>query len=205
MKNFKLAELNPESRYNVAITDKEDHTTEYKTMTGKELAALVNGAAHLYNFQIETEAEKTKRENTDHCKNIAEDLEAYTDGSGYKCLLCGEVHHMTEYAETEHENGRGETCYTCPSCSEEIEESELEAVSIYDYFTGDIFDIEYRIGSDRQFRSVRLMVACGGPNIYIDTAAKAVQLYWWTDFAEYPISYSAVEAINAYFEELYNC
>lgn len=205
MKNFKLAELNPESRYNVAITDKDDHTTEYKTMTGKELAALVNGAAHLYNFQIETEAEKTKRENIDHCKSIAEELEAYTDGNGYRCPLCGELHQMTEYEASEHEDEAGFTRYTCPNCGGDIEESQLEAVSIYDYFTGDIFDIEYRIGSNRQFRSVKLMVACGGPNIYIDTAAKAVQLYWWTDFSEYPISYSAAEAINEYFEELFNC
>lgn len=150
-----------------------------------------------------TRQEQTARENREYCKRIAEDLEAYTDGNGYRCPLCGEVHKMTEYEETENESG--ETCYTCPNCGGDIEESEFEAVSIYDYFTGDIFDIEYRIGSNRDFRSVCVMVACGGPNIYIDTAAKAVQLYWWTDFAEYPISYSAAEAVNAYFEELFNC
>lgn len=205
MKNFKLAELNPESRYNVAITNKEDHTTEYKTMTGKELAALVNGAAHLYNFQIETEAEKTARENRETCKRLAEDLETYTDGNGYRCPLCGELHQMTEYEASEHEDEAGFTRYTCPNCGGDIEESQLEAVSIYDYFTNDIFDIEYRISGNKEFKSVKIMIACGGPNIYIDTATKAVQLFWWSDFAEYPISYEAAEAVNEYFEDLYNC
>lgn len=155
-------------------------------------------------FHIETTAEKTKRENTEHCKNIADGLEMYADGNAYKCPHCGEVHKMTAYEETEHENENGETCYTCPNCSEEIEENDLEAVSMWDYFN-DIFDIEYRIGSDRQYRSVKVMVACGGPNIYIDTARKAVLLYWWTDYAEYPLTSSTCEAIDNYFEELFNC
>ena len=156
-------------------------------------------------YHIETAAEKTARENWEHCKSIAENLELYTEGNGYKCPHCGEVHEMTAYEESEHENENGETCYTCPNCSEEIEESELEAVSIYDFFNDDIYDLEYRIGSDRQYRSVRVMVACGGPNIYIDTARKAVLLYWWTDHAEYSLLSSTCEAIDQYFEELFNC
>lgn len=149
--------------------------------------------------------EQTAIENWEYCKRIAEDLEAYTDGSSYKCPHCGEVHQMTAYEETEHENESGETCYTCPNCGGDIEESDLEAVSIYDYFTCDLYDIEYRIGIDRQYRSVSAMVACGGPNIYIDTAAKAVILYWGTDSEEYPLNYSTCEAVDQYFEELFNC
>lgn len=152
-----------------------------------------------------TNQERTNNENRNHCKSIAETLEAYVAGDGYKCPHCGEFHKMTEYEATQHSTEESEIVYTCPNCSEEIEESDLEAVSIYDYFDGDIFDIEYRIGSDRQYRSVSIMVACGGPNIYIDTKRKAVLLYWWTDYAEYPISTEAAEEIDRYFEELFNC
>lgn len=152
-----------------------------------------------------TNQEKTNRENREHCKSIADTLELYTDGNGYKCPHCERIHAFSEYEETEHENENGETCYNCPNCGGEIVENDLESVSIYDYFDGDIYDIEYRIGSDRQYRSVSLMVACGGPNIYIDTKRKAVLLYWWTDFAEYPLSSSACDAIDSYFEELFNC
>lgn len=151
-------------------------------------------------FRIETAAEKTKRENTEHCKSIADNLEKYADGNAYKCPRCGEI---IEWDNDQYNADEGR--YTCLECGEEFDESDLEAVSIYDYFTDDIYDIEYRIGSDRQYRSVSLMVACGGPNIYIDTKRKAVLLYWWTDYAEYPLTSSTCEAIDQYFEELFNC
>lgn len=152
-----------------------------------------------------TKQEQINRENREHCKRIANTLELYTDRNGYKCPHCEQVHHFDEYKENEHENENGETCYTCPNCGGKIEESELEGVSVYDYFDSDIYDIEYRIGGDKQYRSVSLMVACGGPNIYIDTRKKAVLLYWWTDSAEYPLTSSAVDAVDSYFEKLFNC
>ena len=144
-------------------------------------------------------------ENRAHCEHIAETLELYADGNGYKCPHCGEVHEMPEYEASAHRNTDEELCYDCPTCGAEIEESQLEAVSIYDYFDRDIYDIEYRIGSDRQYRSVCIMVACGGPNIYIDTRRKAVLLYWWNESAEYPLLSDTCNAIDEYFEELFNC
>ena len=152
----------------------------------------------------ETRQERTDRENREHCKRIAEDVEAYASGDAYKCPHCGEVHNMDDYEETEHENEDGCTCYTCPSCGEEIEESDLEAVSLYDYFA-DCLDVEYRCGSDKEYRSVCIMVACGGPNIYIDTDEKAVLLYWWRDRARYYLSNDAVDAVDEWAEEYWNC
>jgi predicted RNA-binding Zn-ribbon protein involved in translation (DUF1610 family) len=144
--------------------------------------------------------------NRNHCKAIAEEIELYTNGSSYKCPHCEQIHSFDEYEQSEHENENGDTCYTCPNCGGDVDESELEAVSIYDYFADtDIYDIEYHIGSDKEYRSVVLMVACGGPNIYIDTATKNVELYWWTDRASYPLSLEAVNEIDNYFEELFNC
>ena len=146
-----------------------------------------------------------KNENFEYCKRIAEELELYTEGKAYKCPHCEELHSMEEYEETEHENENGDICYTCPHCGEEIEESELEAVSIYDYFNRDIFDIEYRSNAEGEYRSVKIMIAYGGPNIYIDTSRKAVLLYWWSESAEYSLLSSTCNEIDNYFEELYNC
>ena len=153
-----------------------------------------------------TNAEKIYEENRNHCKSIAEEIDLYTNGDGYKCPECGSVHPFDEYETSEHENEDGWTAYNCPNCGAEIEETELEAVSIYDYFCDtEAYDIEYRIGSDRKYRSVCVMVACGGPNIYIDTASKLVRLHWWTEYADYPLSLEAVNEIDNYFEELFNC
>lgn len=148
--------------------------------------------------------EQTNEENRNHCKRIAEDLELYASGSAYKCPHCGEVHDMSDYEETEHENEDGCTCYTCPNCCEEIEEDDLEAVSLYDYFE-DCLDIEYRVGSDKEYRSVSVMVTCGGPNIYIDTEEKAVLLYWWSDRARYYLSSDAVDAVDDWAREYWEC
>lgn len=155
-------------------------------------------------FIPETRQEQTDRENRDRCRRIAEKLEAYAGGDMYKCPHCGEVHTMDEYEETEHENEYGRTAYTCPNCGEEIEEDDLEAVGIYDFFE-DCLDIEYRCDARREYRSVSVMVTCGGPNIYIDTDEKAVLLYWWGDKARYYLSSDAVEAVDAWAEEHWSC
>lgn len=133
-------------------------------------------------------------ENRAHCKHIADTIEAIANGELYRCPECGEL--ISEYQEDE--DG-----FHMPCCCN-VSAYEPEQETMLDYFS-DAFDIEYRIGSDRNFRSVCLMVACGGPNIFVDTQAKEVQLYWWSDRASYPISTDAADAINEDFEMLYNC
>ena len=147
-----------------------------------------------------TNAEKIYEENRNHCKAIAEDIELYISGDGYKCPICGRIDTLDAYEERKNEDN--ETF--CPHCGGMLELSELEAISIYDYFA-DALDTEYRIGGNKEYRSVCVMVACGGPNIYIDTATKNVELYWWTDRASYPLSLEAVNEIDNYFEDLFNC
>lgn len=147
----------------------------------------------------ETTQEKADRENWETCKRIAEEIERIENGNCYRCPTCCEI---IEWDNDQYNDD--ETTYICPCCNHAVDESELEPFTLYDYFN-DVFDIEYRIGSDKEFRSVQIMVACGGPNIYVDTAEKAVLLYWWADKARYYISDEAAEAINQIFEEYYNC
>ena len=135
-------------------------------------------------------------ENRQHCKRIAEDIEDYYNGLVYKCPECGEI--ITVPADWSEEK------YKCPHCDTVHDGDDLEQLSLYDYFD-DVLDIEYRIGSDKQLRSVQIMVTCGGPNIYIDTASKQVELYWWGDRASYPIDSDACDAIDDIFNEYFNC
>ena len=125
-----------------------------------------------------------KIEHNNHCTQIAENLKKYADGRMAKCPNCGEVFEDSE---------------NCPYCEEELEEQ-----SLFDYFE-DALDIEYRIGSDREYRSARIMIACGGPNIYIDTQSGKVELYWWNEEGEAWIDDEVVDVINEFLEELYNC
>jgi hypothetical protein len=146
----------------------------------------------------ETAKEKADRENREHCKRIAEELEEYAEGLVYTCPECGSICTIEE-----DENDDGETIYktSCGCC---LEDEPDEQLSVLD-FIRDAYDIEYRVGSDREYRSVKIMVACGGPNIYIDTARRLVTLHWWTDYAEYPISSTACDALDEYMEEYWRC
>jgi hypothetical protein len=56
-----------------------------------------------------------------------------------------------------------------------------DQISGLDYIS-DALDITYYISSDRETcEGARILVAFGGPNIWIDTKFKTVELYWWGD------------------------
>lgn len=79
-----------------------------------------------------------------------------------------------------------------------------DTLSFYDYFN-DALDIEYTIGGDGTFRGVRIMVACGGSNIWVDTLRGEVFGAWWSDRASAWIPSEICNEIDEVFEEYYNC
>lgn len=157
--------------------------------------------------------EQTDRENRETCIRIAKELEAIADGKMFRCPYCGNLYSLEDlekdnpYKFDDDETDDDETDdddnpHKCPHCDKEIDDP--EQVTMYDYFS-DCLDIEYRISGSGEYRSVELCVACGGPNIYVDTGSRTVKLYWWSDRADAPIFGDACEQIDAEFEELYNC
>lgn len=146
----------------------------------------IHGAA-----RKERDAEK---ENRAHCKHIALEVEAYADGQIYRCPECEETIHLPADVGDK---------YRCPDCGTIHAVEDLEQLSIWDYMS-DILDIEYRVGSDRKYRSCSVMVAFGGPNIYIDTDSRSVELYWWNERASYLLSRDACDAIDEWAEEYWN-
>ena len=164
-----------------------------------------------------------EKECLNRCKAIATEMEAIYNGNLKKCPECGElidpddlktVYRCPECGESV--NGSETTCphcgeeieheeiTVCPCCGEEVEESELEDYTLWDYFS-DCLDIEYRIGTDHTFRSVEIMITCGGPNIYVDTADAKVKLCWGNTHEEAPFSYNVRDEIDSIFEEYYSC
>jgi predicted RNA-binding Zn-ribbon protein involved in translation (DUF1610 family) len=139
--------------------------------------------------------ERPEDENRAHCRRIALELDSFVNGEVYRCPDCGEILELPDDVGDK---------YRCPRCETVNEVDDLEQLGIYD-FLEDVYDIEYRIGSDRELRSVQIMVACGGPNIYLNTASKNVELYWGGERAWYPMSYDAAAALDEWAEELYRC
>ena len=58
-----------------------------------------------------------------------------------------------------------------------------EAVSAFDYLQ-DALDIEYIVNSKGEYLGARVLVAFGGPKIWINTRTGTVEGAWWSDRAE---------------------
>lgn len=48
-------------------------------------------------------------------------------------------------------------------------------------YLSDALDIEFIVNSEREVLGARILVAFGGPNIWINTRTKQVEGYWWSD------------------------
>ena len=94
---------------------------------------------------------------------------------------------------------------------------ELDKIAENGFYTRDeegeddefYFDDTY--GTDYVFRSgygligVRVMVAFGGPNIYVDSYREEVVGYWGGDEVHYPIRRDVADRITDAFEDIASC
>ena len=114
------------------------------------------------------EAYEREADNRERCKRFAEELEACVEGRAY----------YDEYGET---------------CIAEDPDDIPEDAELADYWdVNEAYGVRYIVDERGDLRSVRYMVACGGPNVYLDTESGCVELYWGTDVARYPMSTESV-------------
>ena len=144
-------------------------------------------------------------ENYEHCKVIAENLEQVASGDYF--MYGGDLYPI-DTEEFSNINGckydDESELYIMPD-GEELCEGDVYPVDIMEWLGDGVYDVEYTIGSNKEYRGVRLMIACGGPNIYINTKSGDVELYWWNESARYPMSSDVVNMIDSIYEELFGC
>lgn len=98
----------------------------------------------------------------------------------------------------------------CKRIVEEIEEyaagkvvnDDGEEMGLYDYLN-DVLDWEFTIDSQKEYKSAKIWVTLGGPNVWIDTAERAVKLAWGTDRAEYALDWDVCDEIDNIMCEIY--
>lgn len=179
-----------EDRYNY------NYSAEIHNMYDHGVVMFMNDRITVYERPTENRG-CNDYDNTAHCIDIANELDAFASGGVIRCPECGEL------VSAPYEEGEGVEL-DC-GCKVDIDDlDDLDEVNIYDYFEDHIYDIEYTISGDFDYRGVRVMIAFGGPNIYINTNNKRVELYWWNETAKAVLSNRVVEAIDAYFEDGYN-
>ena len=120
-------------------------------------------------------------ENREYCKRVADELEAYAAGRMWRDVETGEEKEMDP----------------------ETVSDDFEQLSIYDYLA-DVLDYEITIDSRLEYKSAKIWVTLGGPNVWIDTAEKAVKLAWGTDREEYPLDWDVSAHLDEVLEGAYN-
>ena len=144
------------------------------TISAEELAELRRRAAEFDRIQRES-ADRVEREadNRERCKRFAEELDAYVNGLGY------------------YDPDAGEYCL-----AEDPDEIPEDAEPACYFDVNDVYGVRYIVDEYGERTAVRYMVACGGPNVYLDTESGCVELYWGADVARYPMSREAIDWLN---------
>lgn len=98
----------------------------------------------------------------------------------------------------------------CKRVAEEIEEYATgnmtddngDGLGLYDYLN-DVLDFEFTVDSRKEYKSAKIWVTLGGPNVWIDTAERAVRLAWGSDREEYPLDWDVCDKIDEIMQEIY--
>ena len=97
---------------------------------------------------------------------------------------------------------KSETCEEqlrrmCKDIAEEISEGKKDpAIWMYD-----VYDIDWITHNDHSYKAARLMVAGGGPNIWVNTQTEMVEGYWGAD--EISWHFQDNIGLDDYLEELH--
>ena len=105
---------------------------------------------------------------------------------------------------------KSETCEEqlrrmCKNIAEEITEGKTrEGKNVYiQDFMEDVYDIEWITYNDHTYKAARLLVAGGGPNIWVNLQDKNVEGYWGSDRVIEPFIDEI--GLDDYLEELHAC
>lgn len=144
-----------------------------------------------------------KPEHDEYCKEIADQLEAVVNGVMMECPHCGNYTDKHNYYDSD-----SEIC-VCEHCGETIEgAAEANEISLYDYLADEIFDMEYTVSIEYNgmtLRGCKIMIACGGPNIYLNTNSGDVELFWWNEQGRYSMDTDVIEALDEFAREMLEC
>jgi hypothetical protein len=78
----------------------------------------------------------------------------------------------------------------------------FDEASAGDYLS-DVLDIQHLIGSDRQYRAARILIACGGPTAWIDTRTGQLEVTWWSAPEVRTLPAAFIDGLDDYLSEVW--
>jgi len=140
-----------------------------------------------WNKALAGELGKDAQENTERCKEIADDLKMIADGG---------------YCRPADEEDGSDMGLWIDTPEEGVPEGYVKV--IIDDYLKENFGVRTTISDDGEVFSTCVCVAWGGPNIYIDTESVTVELYWGSSRCRYPIPGSVANMIDDWAQERFN-
>lgn len=141
-------------------------------------------------------------ENRDICMRIRDELTHYFNGEMYRCPECGEQVIIQDvntmyYSSNTHK-------LPCGCSLDDTDAIFLSSLSLYDYIDK-TYGHTYYVSSDKkEVEGVRIMVAGGGPSIFIDTYRKEIELFWWNDHCACGLDLDVCDAITDIYSETFS-
>ena len=101
--------------------------------------------------------------------------------------------------------GRRETCEEqlrrmCKRIADDI--SDNDGTTASEWMEG-TYDIRYTVDREKRYMGAELLVAGGGPAIWVNTYTKEVEGYWWGDKVLEPFTDNL--GLDDYCEDMYAC
>ena len=90
----------------------------------------------------------------------------------------------------------------CKEIAKEISD-ENNTMKQLEAFMEGVYDIEWITFNDNSYKAARLLVAGGGPNIWVNLQTGTVDGYWWGDTCK--VSFADNLGLDEYMEELHSC
>ena len=102
---------------------------------------------------------------------------------------------------------KSETCEEqlrrmCKNIAEDITD-ENNTMKQLEAFMEGVYDIEWITHQDKTYKAARLLVAGGGPNIWVNLLTNTVDGYWGTDKVQW--GFFDEIGLDDYLEELHSC
>jgi len=85
----------------------------------------------------------------------------------------------------------------------ETEHDEDDEGTLATRFMDHVYDIEWITHQDHSYKAARLLVAGGGPNIWVNLLTNTVDGYWGTDKVQW--GFFDEIGLDDYLEELHSC
>ncbi len=87
-----------------------------------------------------------------------------------------------------------------PKISKDYGGEAIELQTAHEWMEG-VYDIEWITSRDRSYKAARLLVAGGGPSIWVNLQTNTVDGYWWNDTCKVPFVDNL--GLDEYLEEMH--